>query len=487
MLIIFQIASAMSQLFEIDFRVRTQIFQCLEHLASETMGNGEFSIYQEVCMQLAFCYKIGFGTPRAEELAESFLAQSKKHQAFDSQIMALKHSTHHGFHPTTNYNLFYAEGHISTTTDAQYYREQKLLTSVQAVHEREIMDWVHVLGHTHWIIHKAAGHYQGILENLGLFAKSEDVARGLFTNMSETMPDTDPAVLYQKFTLARATYMNGNIEMAEKLAVEIIKTQNHNSVQTNTSEVILMYQNIFLACLYAARGKNEKAFILMGSVVESFSSFFGTDHYRTLVVRWNLCEILRNQRRIKKAIVMSESLLQAATETLGEEHEFSILVKMSLTRLLWERRGWLGGYNGPRADVTLRLDHIKASQAMLGNDHPWTIGLLFSTVRNLVGRARFTEAIALQEQIATLSENNSGPHHPQTINHKSYLAYIQKMYKNYLFMEKIGSLYVGNYVLTPSLRVREGLERICWPVYRRKDTTEVIPFAIDLSNGSRQS
>jgi len=47
-------------------------------------------------------------------------------------------------------------------------------------------------------------------------------------------------------------------------------------------------------------------------------------------------------------------------------------------------------------------------------------------------------------------------------------------------MEIMSTLDVGRYVVTPSLRVGHGLERICWPVYIKKDVTD---FLIDLSIG----
>jgi tetratricopeptide (TPR) repeat protein len=486
MLIMFyQVALAMPQLFEIDFRVRTQIFQCLERLADETRRDDELSVYEEACLQLAFCYKMGFGVERADAKADMFLSQSHKNHVLEDQLIALKRSTNQGYNPSAVFGFWYAGGHMCTTTDAQYYREQKLLASVQAVHEREITDWAAVLGTVHWIVIAAASHYQVILENLGLLDKAEELARNVFTEVSRTLPENDIVVRGRKYTLARALYVQGKLEMVEKLVKEAVDGQRSSSDENDFAKLLQMN---FLACLYATQGKLRKAAALMETLVRSFSSTFGDRHVHTLVITWNLCEIFRQQRRIKEAIVLSESLLQAATAVLGEEHELSILAKMSLTRLRWESRAWLGGYIGPRDDDTLRLDYIKSSQTLLGNDHPWTLDLMVSTVRNLIAKARFPEAIALQEQIITLSEKRPGPNHPRTIEHRGRMKYIKTMYSSYRFFERIGSLNIGQYVLTPGFRVREGLERICWPLYKKKDITNLVetPFKIDLSIGLNQ-
>jgi tetratricopeptide (TPR) repeat protein len=426
-------------------------------------------------LQLAFCYKIGFGIPRSEEKSKVLLAQSHKHDVLEDQLIALKQSAGPSYNPSTIYGLWHDRGVISTTTDAQYYREQNLLASVQTVHEREIMDWAAVLEPSHWIVLATAGYYQAILENLGLLDKAEDVARDILRKVSETVPENVLVVTTSKQALAKALLVNEKLEEAEKLAQEVDKVEGATFGRPKSA---------LLPCIYAAQGKTKDAAVLMEALMDNFSSTFGADHARTLVIRWNLCEIYRQQRRIKEAIALSEPLLQAAITTLGEEHEFSLLVRMSLTRLLWERRTWLGGFNGPRGDGTLKLDFIKTSQALLGNNHPWTIDLLVSTVRNLVGKARFPEAIALQKQIITLSETRPGLNHPRTVQHRNRLRYLQKVYSSYLFFERIGSLHIGQYVLTPSLREREGLERICWPLHKKKDMTKVTPFELELSTGS---
>lgn len=476
----------MPQLFEVDFRVRSQIFRCLKTLAEESLGNDIWSVYQEACLQLAFCYRMGFGVERADATAEMFLVQSQKRQVLEDQLVALKSSVNQGYNPGAIYGLWYARGHVSTATDAQYYREQKQLTSIQAVHEREILDWTAVLGTVHWIVIVKTDHYFAILENLGYLDKAEGLARDILTEVSRALPDNHLAVRGRKYTLARALYMQGKLRMAEKLVKEVVETQK--TLSDENDHAVLSQMN-FMACIYATQGKRRKAAALMETLLRNFSEALGEYHIHTIIIMWNLCEIFRQQRRIKQAIRLNENLLQTATKALGEDHEISVLARMSLTRLRWERRTWIGGYIGPREDDALRLDYIENSQALLGNNHPWTLDIMVSTVRNLVSKARFDEAIALQEQIVALSEKRPGPKHPHTIAHRNRLTHIKKVYRSYRFFEKIGSLNMGGYVLTPGLRVREGLERICWPLYRKKDMSKFVntPFSVDLSVGSDQS
>jgi tetratricopeptide (TPR) repeat protein len=476
----------MPQLFEVDFRVRSQIFRCLKTLAEESLGNDIWSVYQEACLQLAFCYRMGFGVERADETAEMFLVQSHMRKVLEDQLIVLKSSVNQCYNPCTIFGLWYARGHVSTATDAQYYREQNQLTSIQAVHEREILDWRTVLGTAHWIVIVKTGHYCAILENLGYLDKAEELARDIFTEVSRTLPDNHLAVKEIKYTLARALYMQGKLAMAEKLVKEVVEMQKTFSDEID--HTILSQMN-FMACIYTTQGKRRKAAALMETLLRKFSEALGEYHIHTIIIMWNLCEIFRQQRRIKQAIRLNENIIQITTKALGEDHEISVLARMSLTRLRWERRTWIGGYIGPREDDALRLDYIENSQALLGNNHPWTLEIMVNTVRNLIFKARFDEAIALQEQIVALSEKRPGPNHPHTIAHRNRLTYIKKVYRSYLFFERIGSLNMGGYVLTPGFRVREGLERICWPLYRKKDMSKFVkkPFRVDLSVGSDQS
>jgi tetratricopeptide (TPR) repeat protein len=476
----------MPQHFEVDFRVRRQIFRCLKTLAEESLENDIWSVYQEACLQLAFCYRIGFGVERADATAEMFLVQSQMRQVLEDQLVALKSSVNQCYNPFAIFGLWHARGHVPTSTDAQYYREQKQLTSIQVVHEREILGWRTVLGTAHWIVIVKTGHYCSILENLGYLDKAEELARDIFTEVSRTLPDNHLAVKEIKYTLARALYMQGKLAMAEKLVKEVVEMQKTFSDEID--HTILSQMN-FMACIYATQGKRRKAAALMETILRNFSEALGKYHIHTIIIMWNLCEIFRQQRRIKQAIRLNENIIQTATEALGEDHEISVLARMSLTRLRWERRTWIGGYIGSREDDALRLDYIENSQALLGNNHSWTLEIIVSTVRNLFSKARFDEAIALQGQIVALSEKRPGPNHPHTIAHRNHLTYIKKVYRSYRFFERIGSLNMGGYVLTPGFRVGEGLERICWPLYRKKDMSKFVkkPFSVDLSVGSDQS
>ncbi|KAF4625851.1 hypothetical protein G7Y89_g12313 [Cudoniella acicularis] len=392
------VAPAPPQLFEVDFRVRTQIFQCFECLADETKKMVDIRC-----------------TKRVDAKAETFLALSQKRHILEEQLIALKHSTNQGYNPSAVYGFGYAGGHMSTTTDAQYYREQKLLDSVQTVHAREILDWATVPGFPHWIVHIAAGHYQVILENLGLLDKAEELARDMFTKVSLILPETHVAVRAKEFNLARAIYMQGELEMAEKLAKEVMDGQRNSPFENKLAK---LQQLTLLACVYAAHGKPRKAAHLMETLVRRFSETFGEHHIRTLMSKLTLAEILRSQKRIKEALELRKSVLQTATVALREEHEFPICAKMTVDRLLGEKRGLLGAYLGRRKDGTLRLEipeYIKSSQALLGNDHPFTIDLLVSTVKKLTVKARFPEAIAIQEQIIILSEERLGLNYLRTI------------------------------------------------------------------------
>jgi hypothetical protein len=476
----YKVSLSVPQLFNVDFRVRQQIFQCLRRLVDDTRADDPLGIYEETCLQLALCYKMGFGVRRSELEAAKTLGQSHNDIVRD-QLLALKASRGQGYNLSAVYGSFFARGLVAATIDVQYYREKNLLSSILAVNKEELEDWDVVLGPSHWIVLEKPATHQVFLENIGLLDEAESLAQDMFDKVSRILPETDSLVRRQKSSLGRALYLQGKLSMAKKMVKEVIQDSKKDSFNegndaADTNDITL------LACIYAGQGKMKNAVSLTETLVKKLDSKFGPNHIYTLVERWNLCSMVGQVKKTKKAISLTEDLLHATILALGEEHELSVLVKIGLATMRWERRTWPGGFNGSRDDGTLRMDHIKNSQMLLGNDHPFTLELLKVTVKNLVMKARFPEAIALQEEVVRLSERRPGPTHFRTLERKRHLKMIQQTFTSYRVFQKISTINIGQYVVTPSFRVRHGFERIFWPLYKKKEEEEE-EFRIDLSIG----
>src|SRR3954447_4238289 len=81
-LIIPQLVRSIAQLYLPDFRVRTYITSCLR----ESISRYSPIDAQNAAIQLALCYKLGFGVPRDEEKASDLMRQINK-QPQDLQLI----------------------------------------------------------------------------------------------------------------------------------------------------------------------------------------------------------------------------------------------------------------------------------------------------------------------------------------------------------------------------------------------------------------
>jgi tetratricopeptide (TPR) repeat protein len=466
----------MPQLFDADFRARDYIFQEFRILAEETVNSDVWSVHQEVCLQVAFCYKMGFGIKQNHTEAEKWLAQSHMSEILDKQLAALQETASRTYHPTTVYGLWFRKGHIHlTATNPQYYREQRKLASVQAIHEREIKDWQNILGATHWIVVDKICQYVEILRNLGKLDKAEELARELVQSLQHLPPEHFIAV-EGKDTLCRVLLDQGKLKEAKILIKGVLKLRQEHM----HSNVLLFWMNL-LAAVYTGQGKIMKAADLRQKLLHEFKNIFGEDNIQTMTMMHNLCYVYDRQGRIKEAITMNERLLQKATRVLGDNHEMTIHAKLSLANFRWKHRLWPGGIIGPRGDDGLRFDDIRAAQAQLGTEHPLTLQLMANTVKALINKVRFDEAIALQEQILHIISQRVGPNHPQTSNCTKDLNSIKWTYRWYRFAARMGSVNLGQYVLTAGMRERYDLVRIWGPLLKKKDMSKLIPYSVDTS------
>lgn len=178
---------------------------------------------------------------------------------------------------------------------------------------------------------------------------------------------------------------------------------------------------------------------------------------------------------MNKAASLNQNLLETTSKALGKDHELTILAKIGSAQIDCSRR-WLWRSFRPRRKLEINLDLIRDSQRILGNEHPITLELMSHTAKTLLLNTDFPEAIALGEQIIELSIHLVGADHPDTMTRQKSLEFAKGVYRWYLRFEQAGTVRLGEYVITPSIGTRSGLERVWGPLFKRTDTRPVVPF-----------
>ena len=467
----------MGQLFAADIRVRQSIHKCFQNLILESQRNANLELYEEVGYQLAFCYRVGFGFRKDENECQKWLLESKRHVSdLESQLQTIKSSKPRRYDSTSSFGLLFIKGHVPDFCDVQYYRERDRLKDIYSSQENEINDWKIVFGCSHWMVLSREEQYFNILLSLGHWDKAEDLVRETVKNLKAGLPPDDFRVLRAQSSLAMACVNQGKVDEAGYLIKEVLRKSDKDP--DNDRPARLIHESL-LASVYAAQGKFAKAIKIQSEVYRKLSGTFGENHVQTLRALWNLREDYFRRGHRGRAASLNHRLLETATKALGDDHELTILAKIGSIEVDYYTRRWLWGHFGPREKLEPNLDLVRDSQRILGNEHPTTLQLMSYTAKHLMLKTRIPEAIALGEEIIERSISRAGPNHPDTVARQRSLEFAKATYRWYSRFERIGSVRLGDYIITPSFGVRFGLERVWGPLYRRTDARPMLPFLAD--------
>jgi tetratricopeptide (TPR) repeat protein len=443
------------------------ILECFKVLAEESVDDDLWSVYKDVCLQLAFCYRAGFGTAIDDDESHRWLSKSGMPERLDQQLLALRLSTSRGYQPWTQYAILYHEGHILASMDAQYYREQGLLASILATQEREIQDWKSVLSLTHWLVLDKVDTHISMLLSLGYLDNAEKLARETFNEVLFILPPDSLFAIRTRWNLATACVAQDKLAEAEYLAQKAL-TLGSNTTADLDDKILVRLD--LLACIYSLQGKHEKAARLRERALKQAIETLGEDHIQTIKVMWNLRELYFNQGSLSKATSVNERVLQTARKSLGPDHEMTLLAEVGFAQLLWRHRKWFWGYLGPRRDDNAGENLIEKAQILLGEGHPTSLTLMEIIAKKLAMKSRHDEAINLLTRVVEFSAQTAGPNSPRTIYHRKRLEYFKAIRKYYTFFAKLGSIRVGPWVLAfikKPFWERQGLQHVWGPVFRR--------------------
>ncbi|MFF2040115.1 FxSxx-COOH system tetratricopeptide repeat protein [Kitasatospora sp. NPDC058170] len=163
------------------------------------------------------------------------------------------------------------------------------------------------------------------------------------------------------------------------------------------------------------RGELERARDLGHALDTEWSRKLGIDDRQTLLLRFQLANVLRSQGNYAEALALDESTLARQRVLLGEHHPYTLMTAGSLGA---DRRA-LG-----RFQEALELDReiLDQFRELFGEDHPRTLSMANNLAIDfrLVGdseAARDLDRETLDRRTAVL-----GPRHPYTLSTKSNLA-----------------------------------------------------------------
>ncbi|KAL1612049.1 hypothetical protein SLS60_000272 [Paraconiothyrium brasiliense] len=419
----FDVATSMVQLYDVDYRVRNMIFECLKNVYSETKDIELFEIInRSVSRQIAMCYQLGFGVRRDTTLAEQWVLNSSMRNQFSESLTALCATTiplYQGWTKWAKWSNEVFAGHYERTNDMQYYRDQKLALTVIDVEKGELEDWDSALGTAHWIVRSRATLLLNKISNIGLNSLALTMAEGMLEQAQATLPPDHPVLSGMRVDLIKACLSMNKIIKAQELFYQV-KPQLRDypkclSIIENEPDADFLRSIGEYGLLAAIKSSNKdpkhgEAILLQ--IIPRVVKLLGVQNLQCIKLQYNLVVTYSDQAKFKSALELINPLYDICRKSHGENHEMTLLLSAK-RHALEKPPGWMKS----KLKLIVRMrpgfsrDRIEACQKGLGNSHPYTLDAVNEGIDFLVGEWRYDEAARLAQTALeiVLSREDSRP------------------------------------------------------------------------------
>lgn len=466
----------MLYLHSVDYRIRRKIFRCVEQCEALYHGSEAHARQrQQHCLDLAFCYLIGFGVEQDLTRHQHFLTESGAEDELAREIQLLRSTS-------TPVSLFLGWtawavnlAASSHSYDLSYYFGRQDLSDLRRIQKQELHDWSEVLGDGHFIVMQK---YDWVVQiektydlegGLQLAQKADQIA-------SSFHPAASQDAFMAKTTLADVLIMKKQFKEAHNVVKAIMANR------PEPWEEGFSYRcDSLLADIYEQKGRGRKSDKLRRRALEKAGRVFGERHaiYAEMFLRLALFMKGRDATEAQK---LFEQVLQLATESWGPDSAVA-LIAMSNIRPVLGPTWWYWGRSLPSHQFD--REAIERHQAVYGNYHRQTIVAMETGVSLLLQKFRSVEALELMEHTARLAEIVYQESPDDLKYYRLTLRNVRITCWCFLKLEKIGLQKFLKYQVSViplgwSARLGPHHERIWGPLYKVKELWKTLePYSFD--------
>lgn len=432
----------------------------------------------EVCYQIAFCHWLGFGTAKNHEEFKKWLARSQRtDEEFKASIELMTSGIPPSlgvlwYHPHTNFSKWHSEGYLSYLQRGQYYREQERLEEAQTVLTREIDDWESVLGGQHPLVMSMLAILCQLMIDLGDWRKCQSLAlRGLGRELIEDsegcfqLKDIKPYSSMASLLahLANSYMRHGEFKKAEAVQRAIVK---HNEQEIGPRHLTTLNSIGSLAVIQFEQGQTKKATRLLEGTLKDYFRTLGEGHVTTLTVMMNLCRMYTECRQFTKAEDLCLQIIQRSNKVLGQENIQTLLAEIQLSKIRFSQRKYLN-LIGQRKDGELKYGLIEKCESILGDNHPFTLEVIYDTARSLFYKRYPDKAMAMMAKVVERAAQRAGEEATETAAYRDALKYLQHWCKGEERGNSLMTFDLGKYVITTKYHPPRNLRQVFWIFYEK--------------------
>ena len=393
-------------------RVRKYIFACLENKATGHAGGTHRS---SAAFQLAFCYKIGFGTPSNERVSQHWL-QETVHSAedLDLRIQWAKKTVRRNDWRNGNLVSLIINGIL--TEDATWLNTENLEV-LEAEYKRELRDMQHIFGKDSLVVLKLSLHLVQLLEREQKYIQAEMVCR-------ETLEVSSIQNLVAERGTRPKYYSRGHRKSSismEKLSEASSASPFLERIIAATDEPIPETRFLAkrLASIYVLQerwGEAEWIYLHLRNMEQRDS---GECHPETLFLSYMIASTYKNQGRLTEAEALLSYVLDRQKKFLGIEHK-STRNSMGLLASIYSVQG------RTKEAESLETQLVDIYKKLFGPRGPHTLFAMSELSVELAKQGRWEEAKNYAQEALIGRRQVLGEDHPDTLRSMNDLAAIRR-------------------------------------------------------------
>ena len=213
-----KVAQNLADLIHYDYRVRTQIRECLEINYSRNK-NQPFAVH--IAFQLAFCYHVGFRAKSNDDICRVWLDKSDKKP---DDLKAEKKAVQSAVWKSASGRMQGHEGLVLIDLIHEYRTEGlKRLDQAREECERLVGDMERVFGELHFLSLDLYTTFGNLLDELGEFSKSKELRMRIRKRIEKTSGINHLCYIQSVFNVFRSHIKLGEWKEARLLQEEVLK------------------------------------------------------------------------------------------------------------------------------------------------------------------------------------------------------------------------------------------------------------------------
>lgn len=405
----------------------------LRKMASLEGGQDENPILQNLFLQCAICYEIGFGVVRDPCKSQELIRRCGIYDRMNfTRELGLVKGNRYGWglirRESTNYRKMFL---ASTGNGAPKhslslsYLTRGNTEDIKLQYRKEIIDAENSLGPNHEFVISLKKELGEMLIQRGLESEAEDI-RAQIRGRDMRLLQYDPSRLPgSRANLAGILSLQSRQDRAKDAEELCRKALASASRFLGINHIATAEALSALSTIAGDQERWEEAEELLVQAIETTVKVLGQTHPDNLCLTKDLVRIFANQERWEEAEALVARSIETSMKTLGEEHPISITIMASLV-WVWaiqqqrrppHRRQWA---TIETQQVEVMKKHIK----VFGRNHAETIASMNNLAIIWSEQRLWRISTTLFGHVVQASEKVFGKEHPRRLGHMASMAYI---------------------------------------------------------------